>query len=295
MMCPMSGDGVSRRAFVFGSGGLLLTRRLGAQTSRPTVQQAVDRIRTNATAARGNNTSDGIKAGNPAVPLTGIAIVAMPTIDHLRRAAASGANLIVTPEPVFYSANDEAGPRATDAVYLAKKALIDRGGLVVYRFADQWNATPALDPAAAIAAALGWSAPAGSASGAVYPVAEMTLDTLKAKLRGALPLRGGLRTVGPPTLRVRSVFLSPGTTTLPATVAGLQRADVVIAGEPREWEAVPYVLDTAAAGHTKGMLLLGRVVSEGPSLRTCASWMAKLVPEVRVQALDADDPYWSAS
>src|SRR5690242_8796944 len=155
-MCGMSRDLVSRRAFVLGSGGLLLAGRLAAQTARPTIQQVVDRIRTSATAARGASSADGIKAGNPAVPITGIAVVAMPTIDALRRAAASGANLIVTPEPVFYSANDDPGARAADSVYLAKKALIDRERLVVYRFADQWNATPDIAPAAALAAALGW-------------------------------------------------------------------------------------------------------------------------------------------
>ncbi len=294
----MPADGVSRRTFVLASGALLLARRPAIQgrassVQQVSVQQAIDRIRANAGASKGN-TVDGVKAGDPSVPITGIATMAMPTIDLLRRAAAARANLIVTPEPTFYSANDQPGPRASDPVYLAKKALIDQQRLVIYRFSDQWNATPALDPAAALAAALGWRA-AGASPGAIYQVPETTLDGLKAALRTTLALRGGLRTVGPSSLRVRSVFLSPATTTLAAAMAGLEHADVVISGEPREWEAVPYVLDTVAAGRPKGMLLVGRIASEGPAVRACASWIAKLVPEVRIQALESDDPYWSAT
>ncbi len=278
------------------SGALILPARLRGQArSGPSVQDVLDRIRAAAGVPPRGSSADGVKAGDPSIAVTGIAVVAMPTIDLLRRAAAAGANLIVTTEPTFYTANDEPGPRAGDSVYLAKKALIDREGLVIYRFSGPWTVGRPTDAAAALAGALGWWT--GTEPGApdgIYQIPEMTLDTLKAKLRATLPLRGGLRMVGAPTLRVRSVFLSPGTTTLAAAIAGLQRADAIVTGEPREWEAVPYVLDTAA-GHPKGMLHIGRVVSEGPAVPRCASWIAKLVPEVRVQALDAQDPYWSAA
>ena len=59
------------------------------------------------------------------------------------------------------------------------------------------------------------------------------------------------------SVAARTVLLSPGTTDLPSTVARLPRADVVLAGEPREWEAVPYVLD---AGPRKGIICTGRIV-----------------------------------
>ena len=38
---------------------------------------------------------------------------------------------------------------------------------------------------------------------------------------------------------------SPMAADVPSTVAMLPRADVILAGEPREWEAVEYVFDTA--------------------------------------------------
>jgi hypothetical protein len=94
-------------------------------------------------------------------------------------------------------------------------------------------------------------------------------------------------------MRVRSVFLSPEGTTLAAAVKNLPKADVIIAGEPREWEAIPYTLDTNETASPKGMIYVGRVVSEGPGMQACATWMRALVPGVPVEAVAVNDPYWS--
>ena len=57
------------------------------------------------------------------------------------------------------------------------------------------------------------------------------------------------------------------------TVKNLPQADVILSGEPREWEAVEYVFDTAAAGQPRGMIAVGRLVSEEPGMRACAAWL----------------------
>ena len=102
-----------------------------------------------------------------------------------------------------------------------------------------------------------------------------------------------MRVVGRPDMRVRSVFLSPEGTTLGAAVKNLPKADVIIAGEPREWEAIPYTLDTNETPSPKGMIYIGRVVSEGPGMQACAAWIKALVPGVPVEAVAVADPYWS--
>jgi hypothetical protein len=89
---------------------------------------------------------------------------------------------------------------------------------------------------------------------------------------------------------VRSVLLSPGTTDLPSTVARMPRADLLLAGEPREWEAVPYVLD---AGPQKAMVSVGRIVSLEPGAGACAAWIRSFVPDVPVETIAVGDPYWS--
>jgi len=133
----------------------------------------------------------------------------------------------------------------------------------------------------------------GSGANGVFAIRETTLSALATHLRERLQIRGGLRTVGVPTMRVRSALLLPGTTDVPGVMARLTDADVVVAGEPREWEVVPYMLDSREAGANKALLSIGRVVSEEPGMKACAEWLKTLLPEVPVETIPVGDPYWS--
>jgi hypothetical protein len=200
----------------------------------------------------------------------------------------SRSNLIVTLEPTFYSANDDAGPRANDPVLLAKEKIIADRKLAIYRVSDQWATRFA--PAAAIAiAALHRGRPVTGAE-RVYEIPDTSLRDLAVK-----QVTGGLRVVGALDMRVKRIFINPGATTLQATMAGLKQADVAIVGEPREWEAIPYVLDTLQTTAPKGMIYMGRLASEKFGAPACADWLKSLVPEVPVMTLAMPDPYWIAS
>jgi len=287
---------VSRRQFMLGTAtGLISSRVVRAQRSDLTAQRVVDRIRANVGVPWRDTTIDGFKAGDPATIVTGVATTVMATMDVLRRAADAGQNLVITQEPTFYSANDDPGNRAADSVYLAKKAFLDQQRLVLWRFADHWNARRPDEAAIALAAALGWGGSRIPEADQVYRVPETTLGALVGHVRDRLSIRGGLRMIGQPGMRVRSVFLSPGATTVSSIVLNLPRADVILTGEPREWEAVPYVLDTWAADRGKGMIAVGRIVSEAPGAQACAAWIRSLVPEIPVDGIVTADPYWGAA
>jgi len=284
---------LTRRSFVQAAAGSLLVSRPGfAQSPAKTMTagQVAERIRANAGMAWRDKTLDGFKAGSPETPVTGVVTAVMATQRVLARAVELERNLIVTQEPVFYNANDEPGNRASDAIYLAKKAYIEQHGLVVFRFADHWNARQPDPRVAALARALSWEGPGANG---VFTIRETTLSSLAAHLRDRLQIRGGLRTVGAPAMRVRSALLIPGTTDVPAVMARLKDADVVVAGEPREWEVVPYLLDGREAGANKALLAVGRLVSEEPGMKACADWLKALLPEVPVDAVPVGDPYWS--
>jgi putative NIF3 family GTP cyclohydrolase 1 type 2 len=289
-MEPLS---TSRREFILATTASLLAARTGrAHQGTVTAQQVADRIRSAVGVAWRPQTNDGFKAGDPSTVVTGIATTVMASTDVLRRAAAVGQNLIVTEEPLFYSMNDDPGNRAKDAVYQAKKTFIDEHHLVVFRFAEHWNSRQPNASAKALAAALKWTSEVPDAP-QTYRIADTTLEGLATQIRSHLPIRGGLRMVGQPGMRVRTVFLAPGTTSLSMAVSNLPHADVVLAGEPREWEAVPYTLDTWSAGSGKGLIAIGRLISEGPGMQACAEWVRSLVPEVRVESIPVADPYWS--
>lgn len=299
---------MKRREFVLGAAATLLSAgTVRGQRIDLTAQRVVDRIRANVGLPWRDKTVDGFKAGDPATVVTGVATTVMATLDVLRRAAAAGRNLVITQEPTFYTAADDPGNRAADPVYLAKKKFIDEQRLVIWRFSDHWNLRQPSVSAAALAATLGWSGYLLPDAQQIYRLPETTLAALGSHVRGRLGLRGGLRTVGQPGMRVRTVFVRPGTISIPGTILNLRRADVILAGEPREWEVVPYILDTWSAGSIpagtergpgtpgegKGMIALGRLVSQTPGMQACAAWIRSLVPEVPVEPLADADPYWS--
>ena len=292
----MQSHPLSRRAFVLGAAAPLVAAAAARGQSRGlTAQDVVERIRARAGVPWREQTVDGFKAGDPGTGVTGVATAVMPTMEVLRTAAAARQNLIIVQEPTFYAADDAPGPRAADPVYLAKKAFIEEQHLVVWRFSDHWNARQPNEAVRALTSDLGWTGSGASGMDAVFQVPETTLGALTSRVRTLFGVRGGLRTVGEPGLRVRTVFVSPGTTDMIGTVRHLDGADIVLSGEPREWEAVPYTLDTSASGtgQPKGMIALGRIISEGPSARACADWVRSLVPEVPVAAIRPVNPYWS--
>ncbi|HEU4926686.1 MAG TPA: Nif3-like dinuclear metal center hexameric protein [Vicinamibacterales bacterium] len=285
---------MTRRAFVQSAAApmLVMPQQAPPPQVELTIAHLVDRIRA-AVGPWREKTVDGFKAGEPSVALTGVAVTVAARLENLRRAASAGCNLVIAQEPVFYGANDEPGNRASDAVYLAKRAYIDQAKLVVWRFSDHWNTRQPDPRVVAIADALGWKDGPGNDN--IYRVPETSLSSLMAHVSKRLGLRGGMRTVGPPDLRVRTVLVSPGTTDLASTVARLKGADVVLAGEPREWEVVPYVLDAREAGAAKALISVGRIVSEEPGMRACAAWIRTLAPGLRVEALPVSDPFWNAA
>jgi hypothetical protein len=295
----------SRREFVAAGAAALIAAGLSADTSAEaaalTAQQIVDRIRANVGVPWRETTVDTFKAGNPQTIVTGIATTVMATLAVLRQAAAAGRNLIVTCEPTFYNGNDDPGPRASDPIYLAKKAFIDEHRLVVWRFQDHWGARTPNEFATALADTLGWAKLRTPENPLIYAIPSTTLRALAAHVSAGLGVRpperrrlgeGGMRVIGNPGMRIRRVFLSPGTTSLQATIDNLPKADLVLSGEPREWEAVEYVADTASAGRPKGMIAVGRVVSEEPGMLACAAWLRTIVTEIPIESIAVGDPYW---
>jgi hypothetical protein len=287
---------LSRRSFVRAAAGAALLPTVTSGQVPPagglTGQRLVDRIKEQLGGPWREKTVDGFKAGDPGAVVTGIAVTVSATRRVLERAVAMRRNVVITQEPVFYNANDEPGNRANDAVYTGKKAYIEQHRLTVFRFSDHWNSRQPDPRLAALAEALSWK---GSGRNGIYDIPPTSFGALTTHVRQRLQMRGGLRAIGDDAMRVRTVLLSPGTTDVPTVMARVAEADVVIAGEPREWEVVPYLLDTREGGAAKALLSIGRVVSEEPGMRACAAWIKSFTPEVPIDSVPVGDPYWSAS
>lgn len=270
----------------------------------PTAQDIVDRIKKNLGLEWNASTVDTFKAGDPATVVSGVVTTSLATLDVMRRAVTSGANLIVTSGPTFYSRTDSPTPPAgrgrgatpppsmSDPLFTAKNEFIRNNKLVVWRFSDHWRRrTP--DPfALGMIDALGWAKYRSGGNPRRLTIPALTLDALAADVKAKLPARGGIRVVGNRQARVRTIGLAPGTIAIQETLAMLPQVDVMIAGEIREWESSEYARDLVTAGRNTALILVGRSLSEDPGMKVCAEWLATIASDVPVHWLPAGDPYW---
>jgi putative NIF3 family GTP cyclohydrolase 1 type 2 len=114
-----------------------------AGPARPVRPRDLDRhMRALGTWVRWEQSVDTFKAGDPDVPVRGIAVAWQSQWPTLRAAAAAGCNLFVTHEPTFYVHRDDDPGPYQDAHLAAKRAWLEQTGMVVYRCHDVWDVVP---------------------------------------------------------------------------------------------------------------------------------------------------------
>src|SRR5262247_2223397 len=120
-------DNASRRTFLLGSMGLAMTQLARAQTKQPlTAGQVIDRIKAQVGIPWRAQTVDNIIAGMADTPVKGIATTMMATLDVVRRAAASGKNMVITHESTFFSHQDRTDELLQDPTYQFKLDFLNK-------------------------------------------------------------------------------------------------------------------------------------------------------------------------
>ena len=281
---------LSRRQFVVVA-GVAAARAARAQSGTLTARQVIERIQQHVGVPWRAQTVDTFKAGNPDTPVRGIATTVMSTLEVLQRAARAGRNLVITHEPTFYNHLDETKDLAKNPVYAAKISFIEKNNLVVWRFHDHWHDRKPDGIFTGLAKVLGWDKYQSGDNQRFYVLPGTTLGALAKDVQSRMKIRT-MRVIGDPQTRVSRVALSPGAGGLMAAVGALPEADVLVVGEQREWEGVEYAQDTVAAGHKKGLIILGHAMSEDPGMDECARWLKTFITEVPIEFIPAGEPFW---
>src|SRR5258705_6446032 len=269
-----------------------------AQGKALTAREVIARIQAHVGIPWQQETVDTFKAGNPDAEVRGIAVTMMATLDVLQRAAAAGQNLIITHEPTFYNhldKPDELEQKENDPVLAAKRAFIAEHGLVIWRFHDHQHRMKADQIETGTAHALGWETFQDSSNQYVFDLPETDLQHLVSDLKNSLKVHV-MRVVGDPKLKVRKVALVPGASGFAKETRALEISDlqVLITGEPREWETVEYVADAVTEGKPKALIILSHIPSEQAGMEECARWLKTFVSEVPVEFVPARDPFWES-
>lgn len=261
----------------------------------PIALQLVDRIFAKAGPPPKAGSVDRIVAGDPATPVTGVAVMAIASLAGLRAAAAAGHNLVVAYDGPFWSDPEAFERIAANPRLAAKRDFIRGHDLVVLRLRDHWRDRVPDGISAGMARTLGWEAAMRPGDPTRFALPPTTLLGLARALGSKLDDRT-LRVVGDPRLPVSRVAASWGNAAQLPTIALLNSdVDVVVCGYAREWEAVEYAQDLISTGAHKGLILLGQAKSIEGGMGGLADWLRTIVPEVPVALIPAAEPYWALS
>jgi len=266
-----------------------------AQTP-PTAQQVIERIQSHIGIPWKTPTVDTFKAGDPNTPVTGIAVTMMATLDVLQRAAASGANLIITHEPTFYNHEDSTAALRgqNDAVLSEKEAFIRDHHLVVWRFHDHWHQRRPDGILLGMVHKLGWQPFQNADDAWLFTLPQTTVADLAASLKRKLSV-SVLRVVGDPAMKVTNVAMLPGAAGSDMQIKMLEndKVQALVIGETREWETVEYVADAATEHKPKALIILSHIPSEQAGMDECTRWLKTFVKDVPVQFVPAAQPFWA--
>jgi len=267
-----------------------------AQEKGVTAREVIARIQQQVGVPWAAETVDTFKAGNPDTAVTGIAVTMMATMEVLQRAAASGRNLIITHEPTFYNHLDKLDvleEKENDPVLAAKLAFIAKHNLVVWRFHDHWHMRKPDGIVAGMVHALGWEKYQDAENEHLFTIPETTLEKLTVDLKAKLSTHA-MRVVADPNQKIRRVALVPGASGFARETQALEMpdVDVLLTGEPREWETVEYVADAVTQKKGKGLIILGHIPSEQAGMMECTRWLKSFVSDVPIEFVPATDPFW---
>ena len=255
-----------------------------------------------------DRTCDRLVAGSPEQEVTCIGSTFMATVDVIRRAAEAGADLIITHEPTWFTGRDETDWAEDDPVYRAKKELLDRTGIAVWRFHDHMHMGREDGIYRGFDLETGWRPyrmkrdPAqGGFRGPVFDGCYQIPPTTLRDLAGFLQETFGMpdmRYIGDPDMRVERVGVLPGGGSLglgvehmPMRLMKERNLDVIVCGDLTEWTLPAYVRDASQLGMNKGIVVLGHERSEEPGMKFLGDWLSAVLPGIPVLFLDAEDPF----
>ena len=257
-----------------------------------TVSQVIDRIISDVPGGKLNETVDTLKSGSGDQVVTGIVTTMFATVKVIQAAAKMKANFIIAHEPTFYNHADETSWLKNDKVYLFKKDLLEKHGIVVWRCHDYLHSHRPDGVFMGVLTALGWLKYYNPAEPPLLTMPAITLGDIVKKAKKQLSVEK-VKVIGNPLQSCQRILLFPGAAGGRSQIAALQkyRPDLLIVGELNEWETSEYVRDARYQGEKVSLLVLGHAISEEPGLQWMVSWLTPKVPEVKVTHIPSGDAF----
>jgi putative NIF3 family GTP cyclohydrolase 1 type 2 len=261
-----------------------------------TIRELVELIEQQVPGGLPPQTSDTFKSGDPSQLVRGVVITFMATLQVLERAVELGANLVITHEPTFYNNTDD--PKVTawldgDPTYSAKKNLIQKRGITIWRFHDGCHKQKPDSILAGLIEKLGWKFDPASGRETVFVIEPQTAKSLAQFCKERLGIQR-VRVAGDLDTVCTRVGILVGAWGGRPQIQLFQEAnvDVVLCGESPEWETCEYVRDASHLMRKKALIVLGHANSEESGMEWISNWLRPMISRnIPITYLPAGDPF----
>ena len=224
-----------------------------------------------------SGTCDTLKTGNPETEVHKVAVSMFATPAVIRAAHEWGAELLIVHEPTFYAhMDDNFAELRNDPVYKAKRELLEKTGLAVWRYHDhphcKFKDMISEGEIRYLELDGEWIRGPRWAVNRFHLNTPMTPRELLKRVEEKLGARH-VRVSGSMDLPCTNLSLCFGT---PGGVFEELRnpeIDVVLTGEACEWQLAEYARDAAQLGFRKALMILGHIPSERDGMRLLADLM----------------------
>ena len=199
-----------------------------------TVNEVINKIKSEVKVDWATETVDNIKAGDPNTKITGIATTFMASLAVLQKAKAMGCNFIITHEPTFYSHSDNLKTHENDPIQEAKLKYILDNGLIVWRFHDHIHRIAPDQIYEGVIQKLGWESYKMDEK-YIMAIPEMSLNEIVKQISKRMNAKT-IRVVGDKNSKFSKVGLVLGAAGSGAHFKTLQNPDceLLIVGETNE-------------------------------------------------------------
>lgn len=252
-----------------------------------------------------SRTCDTLKYGDAEQECTGIVVTCFASAEVIREAARLGANFIITHEPTFWTHEDETDWLAESDVFKAKRELLDRHNIVVFRDHDRIHGgKPSNNPDHidgifyGIMKELGWEEYKLNYPNKplLFQIPETDAEELGRFLMEKLHLKG-LRILGDRHTKVSRVFFCEHVKERDwkekdkIRQTELDNIDALIPFEIIDWTLAAFVRDCAQMGHPKVMYNVGHFNMEELGMKFMAKWLPTVVGDIPVHHVFSGDAY----
>jgi Uncharacterized conserved protein len=270
-----------------------------------TISGIIKKLENAPTIAEGGHTKDNLEYGNPEQECTGIVTTCFPSVDVIRKAAAMGANFIVCHERPFYIKPTDTAWLREDAVFQAKKKLLDDANIVIWRYHDHIHGGSPLQGNLShtdmifygVMKVLGWEAyVTGDPSRPLtFRLPETTVRKLARELIEKMHLNG-IRVLGDIDATISTVFVCGHLFGTEADHEVIRQSaagnyDVLLPLELVDYTLGEYIRDSAQLGMPKAILSMGHFNFEEPGMQYMVQWLPQLTGNIPVSYVASGDGF----